>query len=340
MNGKEKLYNIVIAPNGAYTKYALVLLNSLFETNSDKRFRIFVLYNSLTEEEKAMISKFVKERNSIIEYIHVNEGKYRVFQWKNRFSVETYFRLEIQDVLPREVERALYLDIDMIICSDISELYNLDFENKYMAACGFSPYCERGDEFNAGMILFNMEKMRRDITFDTYTDLAKKLRGEFYQDQGLLNAQFGDDGTKYVWKQKYNFTCAFYRKYMEEVLKEDPDFSLNDVVVLHYPGPGIRPWQALITQEEYERFVKNNLLELFSLKGYLIDELYVEVQRKWWDFAERTPVYADLLAEMNRSKSLILEEVLIAAVNAKDYQLGKKILKIPRIIKKVCGRKQ
>ena len=42
---------------------------------------------------------------------------------------------------------------------------------------------------------------------------------------------FGDTGTRYVSKQKYNFTCSFYRKFKNEIVKETPDFTLDDIVI-------------------------------------------------------------------------------------------------------------
>lgn len=323
------IYNIAIAPNGVYVNYSIVLLQSLFDTNPSKEFRIFVMHCSLTEEEKNRLVAFGNSRNAKIEFVYIDGEKYKkVFEWKERFSVETYFRLEIQDVFPKDLDRVLYLDGDMIINRDIDELYQIDLEGKYLAACGFSPRCERGDEFNAGMILFDMEKMRADITFDTYVKLAEKLNGDYYQDQGLLNAQFGDTGTKYVWKQKYNFTCAFYRKYKEEVIKELPGFNIGDAVVLHYPGPGIRPWQAMITREEFEQFKSNGVLELLAMQGYIVDELYMKLLTIWWDYASKTPVYEELLHGMYRMKSELLEKTLLATVNTTSYKLGRKIVRI------------
>lgn len=327
------IYNIAIAPNGLYTNYSIVLLASIFKTNPDKKFRIFVLYNALTEEEKNKLSDFVTAHHSELEFIYIDGAKYKVFEWKERFSVETYFRLELQDILPQEVNRILYLDIDMLVCKGLDELYEMDLEGNYIAACGFSPRCERGDEFNAGMILFDIGKMRENhITFETYVNLAEQLNGDFYQDQGLLNELFGDSGTKYVWKQKYNFTCAFYRKYKTEVLKEMPDFSVDDVVVMHYPGPGIRPWQIRILEEDMQLLEKKNLEAVAASKGYEIDRLFFEMQNKWWNIAEKTPVYEELLESAQQRKLDFYRKMTESLADSKEYSLGYKVLKRVRAI--------
>ncbi len=325
----QTCYNIAIAPNGVYVNYSIVLLQSLFDNNQGKNFRIFVMYYSLKDEEKEKLNEFVQAHGATIDFIYIDGEKYKkVFEWNERFSVEAYFRLEIQDVFPRNLDRVLYLDGDMIVNGDIDELYQTDLDGKYLAACGFSPRCECGDEFNSGMLLFDMEKMRKDITFETYVKLSERLHGDYYQDQGLLNAQFAEHGTKYVWKQKYNFTCAFYRKYQDAVQKELPGFTVDDAVVLHYPGPGIRPWQAAFSREEYEQLRDNGVLELLAMQGFIVDDLYMKLLTIWWDYAKKTPVYEELQSDMYRMKSELLEKTLLATVHTTSYKIGRKIVRL------------
>ncbi|MGN0141789.1 MAG: glycosyltransferase family 8 protein [Roseburia sp.] len=331
----DEVYNIVVAPNEKYLRYTAVLLESIFETNPEKKFHIFVLYSVLPQARIDTMTQYVEEKGSKITFLCVDEKKYRELPaMEERISIETYFRLEIQDLLPEDVERALYLDGDMIVCSDLAELYHTDFEGKYIAACGFSPKCEQGDEFNAGMILFNMAKMREDITFETYRKLTEKLEDGYYMDQGILNEQFGADGTKYVWKQKYNFTCPFYRKYKKEILGINPEYTLEDVVVMHFTGPGIRPWEARITGKEFASLSRQNLMEIFASQGYILDDLYIAFLEKWWKAAEATPFYEELLTEMYATKNEILEKVLMAVADSREYRLGHRILKLPRAIKR------
>ena len=43
------VYNIAVAPNKSYVKYMYVLMESLFETNRDKKICFYILYNELDE---------------------------------------------------------------------------------------------------------------------------------------------------------------------------------------------------------------------------------------------------------------------------------------------------
>jgi lipopolysaccharide biosynthesis glycosyltransferase len=335
-NNQGNLYNIAVTPNSAYFNYLIVLFESLLvESNPDKKFHIFVLYHQLMDEEIALATDYVTQKGSMIDFIYIDGEKYKVFPKVTRLSVETYFRLEVQDLLPPEVDRLLYLDVDMLVCGDIEKLYHTDFDGKYLVACGFSPRCEKGDEFNAGMLLMNIEKLRKELSFERYVEIAKSLNMNFYADQGLLNYYFGENGTIYVPKVIYNFTSPFYRKFRNAIVDEYPEFTFDDIVIIHFAGPGFRPWQASFSEEEYRILSKGNLLDIMATKGYILDDVYMDILKKWWDIAKNTPVYNKLLLEMSLKKNEILEQWLDVLAESKEYRIGYRIM---RMLRKITGK--
>lgn len=334
----REVYNIAVAPNRPYVKYMLVLLESVFESNAEKTFCFYILYNELNERDRNVIEQYVKGKNGNICFVYIDRQPFEGFPLQERFSIETYFRLVIQDVMPENIKRVLYLDCDMIVIGDIEPLYHVDMEGKYFAACGFSPRLECGDEFNAGMILYDMDKMREDIALKTYRGLLHELGENYYQDQALLNAKFAKDGVKYVWKQKYNFTCPFYRKFEKEIKREMPEYSLDDVVIVHFAGPGIRPWQMRMSLEELKRLSERGVPDFFAAKGYLLDGLYVRFLERWWNYAGKTPCYEELLTDMQREKAEICSGVLLAVADSKEYRVGRFLLRIPKKLKKWLAR--
>lgn len=330
----QEIYNIAVTPNSAYVNYLVVFFQSLIvDSNPDKKFHIFVIYNQLKEDEIELLRNFVESRGSMIDFIYIDGEKYQVFPEMERLTVETYFRLEVQDVIPRDVHRLLYLDVDMMVCKDIDELYHMDFEDNYLIACGFSPRCEKGPEFNAGMLLMNLDKIRAEYSFQRYVEEGKKLGMNFYADQGLLNHLFGDCGTKYVEKQLYNFTSPFYRKYKSEV--DAQGFSMEDIVIIHFAGPGIRPWQAYFDEQDKRLLEEKNLRDISAASGFILDDIYMELQRRWWECASKTNVYRNLLNDMYRKKSEIWAAILDKTIHTKDYEFGYRIMKI---LRKVTGK--
>src|SRR5437763_16981533 len=49
-------------------------------------------------------------------------------------SSATYVRLLIDQLLPADLERVIYLDVDLIVRSDLSELWHFDLNGKTIAA--------------------------------------------------------------------------------------------------------------------------------------------------------------------------------------------------------------
>ena len=54
---------------------------------------------------------------------------FREFEKHNyHLSIASFFRLFIADFVPKEVEKIIYLDADLIINTDLHELYNIDIK--------------------------------------------------------------------------------------------------------------------------------------------------------------------------------------------------------------------
>jgi hypothetical protein len=106
-------------------------------------------------------------------------------------------------------------------------------------------------------------------------------------------------------------------------------------VIIHYAGPGFRPWQASFGEEEYRILSKGNLLDIMAAKGYILDDVYMKILKKWWDTAENTPVYEKLLLDMSLKKNELLEQWMDALTDAKEYRIGYRIM---RILRKITGK--
>jgi lipopolysaccharide biosynthesis glycosyltransferase len=89
----------------------------------------------------------------------------------------TYFRLQLAEALGPSVERALYLDVDMLIRKDLSSLWDLDMQGSAIAAVQSVNYPYAGTRgavddwqelgldprapfFNAGLLLVDLAKWR------------------------------------------------------------------------------------------------------------------------------------------------------------------------------------
>lgn len=128
--------------------------------------------------------------------------------------------------------RVLSLDVDTIIDGDISELWELPIKDYYLAGGREPDKSHNGLYINAGVVLFNLKKMKDGKADEIIEALNRKLYGFLEQDAIYEFCQ----GGIYEMPAKYNFhtwseTC------------EDP-------VITHYAG--MQHWAHLPLCEKYE----------------------------------------------------------------------------------------
>ena len=88
-------------------------------------------------------------------------------------------------------DRALYLDSDMIVTQDLSELFELDMQGYPLAAVEDLP--TTSDKFNSGLLLIDNKKWREEDVVNQLFDLTAQHHHEVYGDQGILNLAFRDN---------------------------------------------------------------------------------------------------------------------------------------------------
>ena len=151
-------------------------------------------------------------------FIEVKEEEFKGFPISSRYPLEIYYRLFASDLLPKTLDRILYLDVDIVVIHSLRELYNMDFErNLYIAS---SHVNERMTHLNAkrlgikedvpyintGVLLMNLELLRKQLNKQdilNYVNAYKKNLVLF--DQDVLTALYGDKA-KLVDYRKYNLS--------------------------------------------------------------------------------------------------------------------------------------
>lgn len=204
---KEELNKIPIffAIDDAYTPLLGVALKSLIDNASkDYYYCIKVLHTDVKEEHIKQIKKFENE-NVNIEFVDLNyyikkvEGK---LYTRDYYTNTTYFRLFLPELYP-QYDKVLYLDSDIIVVGDISELYNTDMGTNLVAAAPddiiqknkvFQDYAELvvgvskyQHYFNAGVLLMNLDELRKFKFQEKFLYLLSTVKFSVAQDQDYLN---------------------------------------------------------------------------------------------------------------------------------------------------------
>lgn len=165
--------------------------------------------------------------NEHVSQIHINEM--------------SYGRILIPDLISEE--RVLYLDSDIIVNTDLSDLFSLDLGNHPIAAIPDLLYT---DKFNSGVLLFNMPVLKQQpdivqkmLKFGVNSNLSEG-------DQSVLNHFFDDSyyhlPLKYNLAIGYDFLCSYYPNYDHNY------FEKTDIQgsIIHFTSPS-KPWNQFST---------------------------------------------------------------------------------------------
>lgn len=260
---------VVYHSSDSFAEVTGVSMLSLFDNNRDLA-SIHVLYieRGMCEENKERLKKIAAQYGRDLEFMHMPQWSQKLLinlkSCKDGWLGFGYNRLFLTEFIPEDVDRVLYLDSDTIIEGSLSALWNTELEDYYMAGvddCLSSKYRkiveldDKGVYCNAGMLLINMKKWRKDGIRDKFIEKIHKNNGYFvFNEQSLLNSLFA--GKIKVLPQIYNVNtlvyCFEYNELMR--LRKPKDFSYSmeeyyearrNPVITHYTGNFYikrRPW--------------------------------------------------------------------------------------------------
>ena len=253
----NKIVPVFFASDKNYVPYLTVAIKSLGEKTTEKNeYRIYILTNDVKDEDIKEIKSYQKE-NVKVEIVDVNE-KIEVIKNKvalrDYYSVSIYFRLFIPSMFP-EYDKAIYLDSDIVLNSDIADLYNVDIGNNYVGAVldetvftnkDFIYYVREALDvtekqyFNSGVLIMNLKKFRdNEIEEDFYSwvnNYSTKF-GSVAPDQDYLNC---------ICKNKVKYLPLGWNKMPLGSTLEDKNLFL-----IHY-NMFFKPWKYENTMfEEY-----------------------------------------------------------------------------------------
>ena len=145
-----------------------------------------------------------------------------------------------------QYDKVLYLDVDIIVDGNISELWNTNIE-EYVVAAVREESVEANEErlgipknqkyFNAGVLLMNLKKIREEKFFEKIMNYLKKnYETILYSDQDVLNAVFYNTWLELDEKWNYHNYFVIRRNSKIELI------NLDTPRIIHYTGP-IKPWE-------------------------------------------------------------------------------------------------
>lgn len=247
--------NLLFTLNKNYLPQLIVLLKSIQINNPNEELKIYIISKDLSDEDIKIIYNKVKNDKMVINLMGFDETLLKGSPTSKRYPLEIYYRLFASQVLPKEVDRILYLDPDIVVIKSLKELYNMDFEGNYfIGATHVRGLLRKFNEIrvsapknapyiNTGVMLMNISKLREEQDINAVYEYINKHKHKFtLPDQDVLCGLYGDK-VKLVDQLKYNISDRIITfNNLRRKNKIDLNWVKENTVIIHYCGRN-KPWK-------------------------------------------------------------------------------------------------
>ncbi|WP_375103851.1 glycosyltransferase family 8 protein [Paenibacillus sp. RS8] len=257
---KEDYLNFVLACDENYVdKLAVVILSILEAHPNDELINLHILSNNIS---KISLKKIESLGTDYCNFSIYNLDNLKELLGKevnvDHLSLAAYARLFIPNLLPNELKKVIYLDVDIIVKNDLKDLYFTDMKGKYIGGVrSLSDLDKSGDDslfhINSGVILWNLEECRKDRLFEKFLEYIKNEEGHIkFHDQTVINACC--KGKIMELHPKYNVMSGMlflkYSKFIEAYglknyyTKNEYEVAVSDPYIIHLTSWVVgRPWE-------------------------------------------------------------------------------------------------
>ena len=289
--------NICVNLNDNYVYKLIVSMESVL-SNCNKQ-KTFITYHVLcapevNENTLIILKSFMKRYSLNLEMIFYNMGNNFIFLSHRRYTQVTYYRLLLPIFI--NLDRILYLDGDTLTYKDISEIFQLDFNDNYVL--GTLDYYSFGVDYlglksdryiNAGVILMNLEKIRNDKKYYDLINITNNviLRND---DQTAINyvlypkiGQFPIKTNVFIFYDQSDINK--YLNYLRVKINETQiEEALYDPMIIHSVG-GPKFWDS--NHKSFNCSKKKDC----SCNNY---------QCIWHSYANKTDYYQEIISSIKK----------------------------------------
>ncbi len=204
MQKQNKIIPMVFAVDDNYAPYLAVTIKSILINSRQENFFKFYILN--TDLKKGNVEKLVAttDERSTVEFVSVADRMEALGQklhLRDYFTKAIYYRIFIPALFPQH-DKILYLDSDIVLTSDVAELYNIELGNNILGAVPeevvpavevFSAYVEkflgvdRYEYFNSGLLLINCKRYEEEKIEERFISMMNQVKFEVAPDQDYLN---------------------------------------------------------------------------------------------------------------------------------------------------------
>ena len=280
-----------------YSRIMAVSIVSLFEHNKQfDEIVVYVLENKVSKESIIQIQKISKSYNRQVEFVDILPlcEKYRFWE-QNEDS--RYIRLILPEIIHEN--KVLYLDCDVLIKKNLTELWYTSIEDYAQAAVldtvrrearAESGIGNDGSYYNSGVLLINLEYWRTHNVIDLFRIFKKKNSNKgIYRDQRVINGVLAEKTLRLG--PSYNFTPEMEMFTSKQIMHLTgtnwfySDLQLKQAsespAIIHFAGRSIdRPWYKNCENKYTSSY--REIMTKFDFTNFILWKDSSLNMIKWW----------------------------------------------------------
>ena len=252
-NKQKRTVNISFAIINKFIHNIFIPLSSLLK-NSDRDtiYQIYFLVEENFDQKNSELLYNLEKIyfNCFIHIINIKDDFKDAFR-KQYFDEVTYFKLKLPNI-EKDINRIIYLDIDIVVLKDLTQLYTLNFENKFILG-RLDKNTNELDKLNlyitnyisCGVLLLDLYSLRKYKYEDKFMEYIKMNNNQKYlpsHDKTVIN---------YICHDKIGILKPIFHmwpykdinKYIEDNHKLRMPYDISDIYksfyepfIIHFPG--------------------------------------------------------------------------------------------------------
>lgn len=259
MDSQHGIIPVMTASDENYAPYLSVMIATALENcHKNTAIHFYVIDDKLSDYSKEGLAQTVRNHSddSNIQFLTVEKGLYENFLVSDHITTTAYLRISLPQLLTKyNYKKALYLDSDVLVLDDISDLYRSSLNGNTIGAI-IDPWqikalkrLEIDSEayyFNSGVMVIDIDQWnKKHITEKTIKYLNENKERIIYHDQDALNAVLYEDWEQLHPKWNMQTSLIFNQHKAPDKRYEELYKSGNESpVIIHFTGHD-KPWNTL-----------------------------------------------------------------------------------------------
>jgi lipopolysaccharide biosynthesis glycosyltransferase len=282
---------VVAASDDNYALPLAVTIRSAIDSlRRGQQLVVNILDGGIRDETKRRLERSWNASNVTIRWLRPPVEKIADLKTENHLNLVTYLRLFMPSLLSPDLSRVIFLDADLLVQRDLTELWQLDLAGAPIAAVHdyFTPYlntretigraslCDNEPEkclpvrnyrelglqgnagyFNAGVMVVNLAQWRELNVFERAIDLVRRhTEHVLYCDQYALNILFSEKWLPLDARWNQNSNLWGWKGPADCAFDADTFYKLrNDPWIVHFTWTA-KPWHYGCTHPAVRGFFR------------------------------------------------------------------------------------